>query len=110
MAHHELIKELDDTIDRLIENAIALESIDDSSSDYHLAQNLLEQMQESLLAHLLHLDEKLADKKITHCFDYKKIKEFSLENLDNLHCKTLIKQDKIKISKSRLKGNSTKIA
>ncbi|NBO24997.1 MAG: hypothetical protein EBU93_07195, partial [Chlamydiae bacterium] len=63
--------------------------------------------QESLLAHLFHLDQKLNHKHLATC-DYKKIKEFSLDDLNSLNCTQLLKPEKIKLSRSRLKNQSLK--
>ena len=109
MSSRELLLEIDETIDQLIENAIALETISKEDQDYALEKNLLEQMQESLLAHLFHLDHKVSNKKDSQPIDYKKIKDFSLEQLDCLQCKDLLKKDKVKLSKKRLKSNISKV-
>ncbi len=60
MLGEDLLLEIDHTIDKLIENAEAMQGKDLSS----LESRLLENTQESLLAHMLHADEKLAEKRI----------------------------------------------
>ena len=55
----DLIPEIDATIDQLIENAEAMQGRDLSQFE----KDALEKTQESLLAHMLHTDEKLAEKR-----------------------------------------------
>ena len=50
------LAEIDETIDQLIENAAMIEGLE---ADLSLEKDLLAQTQESLLAHLFHLDQKL---------------------------------------------------
>ncbi|MCB1109895.1 MAG: hypothetical protein KDK64_02850 [Chlamydiia bacterium] len=64
MNRRELLTEIDATLDRLIENAAALQDV---PSDSHLAE-ALQKTQESLLAHLLHLDTFL-DQSPQSCQD-----------------------------------------
>lgn len=52
MEQRELLTEIDATLDQLIENAAAMQEVDDNA---HLAEALTK-TQESLLARLLHLD------------------------------------------------------
>jgi hypothetical protein len=107
MASQDIISEIDETIDRLIENSIALESIESDSESYDLEKNLLEQMQESLLAHLFHLDELYAKKKPS-IMDAKKIEAIATDPLSFLSCSSQIKKSKIKLSKIRLKNKAYK--
>ncbi|MEM8628594.1 MAG: hypothetical protein AAGF04_00735 [Chlamydiota bacterium] len=58
MFGEDLLIEIDATIDRLIENAEAMEGKELSPVE----KNLLERTQESLLARMLHVDQQLADK------------------------------------------------
>ncbi len=62
MERRELLNEIDATLDQLIKNAAALTEV---SSDplYNTEVEALQKMQESLLAHLLHLDRFLKEKK-----------------------------------------------
>jgi len=108
MPNSELLIEIDKTIDQLIENAIALETISEEHQEYALEKTLLEQTQESLLAHLIHLDQKISNKKENHPVEHKKIKEFSLDQLECLQCKHLLKKEKLKLSQKRLKSNISK--
>jgi len=57
----DLIFEIDQTIDQLIENAKVLEIIS-AQSCYEHELNALEKTQESLIAHLIHMDEILKKK------------------------------------------------
>jgi hypothetical protein len=110
MADYDLLREIDETIDHLIENAMALESIAMESSGYELEKTLLEQTQESLLAHLLDLDQKYSKKSSSPHVDVKKIKSFSLDELDKLPSCTKLKNPKIKLGKKRLKSNILKVS
>ena len=105
MQTKDLKKELDETIDKLIENSIALESI--QGEDYALEIELLMQTQESLLAHLFHLDEKISGKKQPSSIDNKKIENFSLESLKLLQGTPYLKPEKTKLSKIRLKAKNS---
>lgn len=102
MASQDILSEIDETIDRLIENSIALEAIGSDSNNYELEKNLLEQTQESLLAHLLHLDELYAKKKPS-CIDTQKIQAMAVDPFNFLNCSAQIKKSKMKLSKIRLK-------
>lgn len=57
----DLIKEIDQTIDQLIENAKVLKEIE-SSCCYKEEALALEKTQESLIAHLIHMDEIMKKK------------------------------------------------
>lgn len=59
MIGEDLLLEIDTTIDRLIENAEAMEGKELSDLEKHF----LEKTQESLLAHMLHADQRLAEKR-----------------------------------------------
>lgn len=59
MFGEDILLEIDTTINQLIENAEAMQQKDLS----HFEKKLLEKTQESLLAHMLHADEKLAKKR-----------------------------------------------
>ena len=107
MCTKDLKKELDDTIDQLIENSITLESI--HGEEYALEIQLLMQTQESLLAHLFHLDEKISGKKQASSIDSKKIENFSLESLNLLQAHSSLKTEKIKLSKIRLKSKNSSL-
>lgn len=57
----DILAEIDTTIDQLLENAKALKKI--SSKDSYQEETLaLEKTQESLIAHLIHMDEMLKKK------------------------------------------------
>ena len=60
-SNKDLIFEIDQTIDQLIENAKAIETIS-AQSCYEQELNALEKTQESLIAHLIHMDEILKKK------------------------------------------------
>ena len=60
-SNKDLIYEIDQTIDQLIHNAKVLETIA-SQSCYEEELNALEKTQESLIAHLIHMDEILKKK------------------------------------------------
>jgi uncharacterized protein YjgD (DUF1641 family) len=62
MESREILQEIDVTLDQLIKNAAALTEI---SADplYNAEVRALSKTQESLLAHLLHLDQFLKDKQ-----------------------------------------------
>ena len=57
----DLLQEIDQTIDQLIENAKVLKEIG-SSCSYEEETQALEKTQESLIAHLIHMDEILKKK------------------------------------------------
>lgn len=110
MADYDLMREIDDTIDHLIENALALESIAMESSGYELEKALLEQTQESLLAHLLDLDQKFLKKSPASYIDIKKIQSFSLDEIEKLPSCAKLKSPKIKLGKKRLKSSILKVS
>lgn len=60
----DLLKEIDTTIDQLVKNADVLRHIS-SKKEYLEEVEALEKTQESLLAHLMHMDELLKTKKTT---------------------------------------------
>lgn len=60
-SNKDLIFEIDQTIDQLIENAKVIETIS-AQSCYEHELNALEKTQESLIAHLIHMDEILKKK------------------------------------------------
>ncbi len=60
-AHVNIIEEIDTTIDQLLENAKVLKKISADIS-YQTEMLALEKTQESLIAHLIHLDELLKKK------------------------------------------------
>lgn len=60
-SHEDILAEIDSTIDQLLENAKALKKISLKSS-YQEEILALEKTQESLIAHLMHLDEMLKKK------------------------------------------------
>jgi len=55
----ELREEIDETLDRLLENDAALESVR-AKDGYESEADALERLQESLMAHLMHLDGLLS--------------------------------------------------
>ncbi|PCI91706.1 hypothetical protein COB11_08215 [Candidatus Aerophobetes bacterium] len=57
-----LLKEIDATIDQLVKNAEVLKNIS-SKKEYVEEVDALEKTQESLLAHLIHMDELLKTKR-----------------------------------------------
>ena len=60
-ARKELLAEIDKTIDQLIENGETLKRIS-SDPQYNMEAAALEKTQESLLAHLMHLESYLQEK------------------------------------------------
>lgn len=58
----EILQEIDQTLDQLIENASAVSSTTLERLD-QIEREAFEKTQESLLAHLVHMDEKLANKR-----------------------------------------------
>lgn len=60
-SYEDMLAEIDTTIDRLLENAKALKKISLKPS-YEEEMLALEKTQESLIAHLMHLDEMLKKK------------------------------------------------
>lgn len=60
-SNKDLIFEIDQTIDQLIQNAKVIETIS-AQTCYEQELNALEKTQESLIAHLIHMDEILKKK------------------------------------------------
>ncbi|MCH9630285.1 MAG: hypothetical protein S4CHLAM37_02790 [Chlamydiia bacterium] len=63
-SNNDLLNEIDATIDQLVKNADVLKNIS-SKKEYLEEVEALEKTQESLLAHLIHMDELLKTKKTT---------------------------------------------
>lgn len=105
MRDQALLKEIDVTIDRLIENAEAIETIKESKERFTQELDLLEITQESLLAHLIHLDQKLEKPHGAKTVSVKEVKDFSLDLLDTLNCTAVLGKEKIKLRKSRKTSN-----
>jgi hypothetical protein len=63
MIGEEILLEIDETLDRLIQNAEAIGQVDPSDlSDVEI--DAFQKTQESLLHHLIHMDEELAAKQV----------------------------------------------
>ncbi|MEL7431724.1 MAG: hypothetical protein AAGI90_04245 [Chlamydiota bacterium] len=75
MLGEDLLLEIDTTIDRLIENAEAMEGKELSA----LEESLLKKTQESLLARMLHADEKLAEKRSSLKKPHPKIARYQIQ-------------------------------
>jgi hypothetical protein len=60
----EFFYDVDETLDRLIENAEALEEIKPFSQDYASEIEALTHLQESLLSHLMNLDDLMQHDKV----------------------------------------------
>jgi demethoxyubiquinone hydroxylase (CLK1/Coq7/Cat5 family) len=67
---------------------------------------LLESMQESLLAHLLHLDQQTEKVSSKEPISREKLKSFSV---DELKCSSQLKKEKIKLRKIRLTVSKHKV-
>lgn len=62
MIGEEILHEIDATLDQLIQNAIAVETCSMNALDI-TEKEAFSKTQESLLAHLIHMDEKLVEKR-----------------------------------------------
>ena len=84
----DLIFEIDQTIDQLIENAKVIETIA-AQSYYEHELDALEKTQESLIAHLIHMDEIL--KKKNSFIDGEALAQSLVENKlsESLYLKTM---------------------
>jgi hypothetical protein len=79
----DLICEIDQTIDQLIENAKVIETIA-ANTCYEHELHALEKTQESLIAHLIHMDEIL--KKKSSFIDSKPLAQAIVENKLSQSC------------------------
>lgn len=61
-SQHDIISEIDDTIEQLIKNGKVLKNIE-TKKCYEQETEALNKAQESLLAHLIHMDDLLKSKK-----------------------------------------------
>lgn len=102
MTDYDLIREIDETIDHLIENASALASIAAERNGYDLEKSLLEHTQESLLAHLFDLDQQYCKKRQPAVVDVKRVHKVSLDAIETLPSLVKLKSPKVKLSKLRL--------
>ncbi len=64
-SRHDILSEIDETIDQLIKNGKVLKKIE-TKEYYEREAQALEKTQESLLAHLIHMDELLKNKKTSN--------------------------------------------
>ena len=110
MRDQALLKEIDVTIDRLIENAEAIEAIKECKEQFTQELNLLEITQESLLAHLIHLDQKFEKPHAAKTVSIKEVKNFSIDLLDTLNCTALIPKENLKLRKARTISNKRKVS
>jgi hypothetical protein len=102
MTDYDLIREIDETIDHLIENACALASIAAEKTGYELEKSLLEHTQESLLAHLFDLDKQYCKQQKSAAVDVKRVKNISFDAIEQLPSLVKLKSPKVKLSKLRL--------
>ena len=64
-SRHDILSEIDETIDQLIKNGKVLKKIE-TKEYYERETQALEKTQESLLAHLIHMDDLLKNKKASN--------------------------------------------
>ncbi len=102
MSKKDIHSEIDETLDRLIENAAALEKL--SPLTFGLERDLLNQLQESLLAHLFYL-QKQTDLNKPLSTPVSAFQEFSQTVLSSLSKPSSSKR-RMKLSRSRLKISS----
>jgi hypothetical protein len=103
----EFFEDVDETLDRLIENAETLEEIESLGAEYQSEIYALKNMQESLLSHLVNLDElmehdnvkphknKELREKVAH------YSEINAEILPTIGKRFKIEHNQLKIRKSR---------
>lgn len=78
-SNQDLLNEIDSTIDQLVKNATVLKNIS-SKKEYEEEVEALEKTQESLLAHLIHMDGKLKNKHVRTNLDEKPLLTKSVHN------------------------------
>ena len=61
----DLLLDVDETVERLVENAEMLAQIEAHPEEFQHEISALQQLQESLLSHLMHLEEHVAQENIT---------------------------------------------
>ncbi|GAB4184301.1 MAG: hypothetical protein Tsb0015_00040 [Simkaniaceae bacterium] len=64
MNGEDILQEIDETLDKLLQNAAVLQQIS-NNPEYQEERNALEKTQDSLLAHLIHMDCLLEQEKIS---------------------------------------------
>lgn len=108
MVGDEILIEIDETLNRLIENAEVIQKVDPKAlSDQEI--DSFQKTQESLLHHLIHMDELLERKRKVGPID-KRASRFQIqekrvrfEQLKNLYTPTLSKPKQIIVPKRRRK-------
>ena len=110
----EFFYDVDETLDRLIQNAEALEEIKTFSKEYASEIDALENLQESLLSHLLNLDDLMENDNIKP-YKHKDLREkvIRYSEIDDSILSTVGKRFKIdhnqlKIRKNRIKEISNR--
>ena len=103
----EFFTDVDETLDRLIENAETLEEIEACKDDYEQEIETLESMQESLINHLMNLEELMEHDNVRPSNQkvlkekVKRYSELNEEIIPTIGKRFSINHDQLKLRKSR---------